>query len=264
MRSSIDRPPAKLAAMSETTGDFRESIHGSCVSISKSSKLPSKKIKRPMNAFMVWSSVERKKLAEKEPRLHNTELSKRLGHMWKKMTEREKLPFKKEADKLKLKLMEEHPDYKYKPRRRKLKCTTWGNMKVHASGNSSYFSSLSPHIPNIFQPTWGNYSYPSGGHYPFQSSNGHMQLSAAPFCFSSDAKATKHELEGLLFTPLDHTKNDSDRKGGNVSNPACSDKELIFDNDFLLETPPYPHLTSLCTASKHSLAKGCKLKRLHL
>lgn len=83
-------------------------------------KLKPKKIKRPMNAFMVWSSVERKKLAEKEPRLHNTELSKRLGHMWKTMTEHEKLPFRKEADKLKAKLMEEHPDYKYKPRRRKL------------------------------------------------------------------------------------------------------------------------------------------------
>lgn len=230
-------------------------IRASCVSKSSTSKLSSKKIKRPMNAFMVWSSVERKKLAEKEPRLHNTELSKRLGHMWKKMTEREKLPFRKEADKLKLKLLEEHPDYKYKPRRRKLKCSTWGNMKVHASamiGNPSYFSTLSLHGPNIFQPTWGNYSYPPG-YYPFQSSSGHGQLSATPFCFSSDAKTTKHELES---PPLDHTKNE---KGGYVSNPVCYDKELMFNNDFLLETPPYSpksHLTSLCTASEHFLARG--------
>lgn len=94
-----------------------------------------KRIKRPMNAFMVWSSVERKKLAEKQPRLHNTELSKQLGRMWKAMTELEKLPFRKEADKLKSKLMEEHPDYKYKPKRKKIaanNCNTlWGNMKVH-------------------------------------------------------------------------------------------------------------------------------------
>ena len=84
----------------------------------KSGKKQSR-IKRPMNAFMVWSSIERKKLAEREPRLHNTELSKRLGQMWKNMNEEDKQPFRKEAEKLKAKLMEEHPDYKYRPRRRK-------------------------------------------------------------------------------------------------------------------------------------------------
>ena len=78
-----------------------------------------KRIKRPMNAFMVWSSVERKRLAEREPRLHNTELSKRLGQMWKMMPEMEKAQYRKEADRLKAKLMEDHPDYKYRPRRRK-------------------------------------------------------------------------------------------------------------------------------------------------
>ena len=55
------------------------------------------------------ASVERKRLAEREPRLYNTELSKRLGQMWKSMTEADKVPYRKETDRLKAKLMEEHP-----------------------------------------------------------------------------------------------------------------------------------------------------------
>lgn len=91
-------------------------------------------IKRPMNAFMVWSSIERKKLAEREPKLHNTELSKRLGQMWKSMSEDDKKPFRAEADRLKSKLMEEHPDYKYRPRRRK--------FEMGAKGPAMFLSGL--------------------------------------------------------------------------------------------------------------------------
>jgi hypothetical protein len=76
------------------------------------------RVKRPMNAFMVFSQLERRKIVQLAPDMHNAEISKYLGARWKRLSEIERRPFIDEAERLKMLHLREYPDYKYKPRKR--------------------------------------------------------------------------------------------------------------------------------------------------
>lgn len=71
-----------------------------------------------MNAFMVWSKERRKELAQENPRMHNSELSKKLGSEWKALSDGEKRPYIDEAKKIREQHMVEFPHYRYRPRRK--------------------------------------------------------------------------------------------------------------------------------------------------
>lgn len=71
-----------------------------------------------MNAFMVWSQIERRRIIEIQPDIHNAEISKNLGKKWKLLSDEDREPFILEAERLRLLHMQEYPDYKYRPRKK--------------------------------------------------------------------------------------------------------------------------------------------------
>ncbi|MFH4981872.1 hypothetical protein AB6A40_008581 [Gnathostoma spinigerum] len=76
------------------------------------------RIKRPMNAFMVWSQIRRAQIANQDGKIHNSQISKELGVEWRSMLPEEKAPYMRKAKELRENLMKEHPDYVYRPKRR--------------------------------------------------------------------------------------------------------------------------------------------------
>ncbi|XP_034652076.1 putative transcription factor SOX-14 [Drosophila subobscura] len=75
-------------------------------------------IKRPMNAFMVWSQMERRKICERTPDMHNAEISKELGRRWQLLSKEDKQPYIGEAEQLRKLHMIEYPNYKYRPQKK--------------------------------------------------------------------------------------------------------------------------------------------------
>lgn len=82
-----------------------------------------------MNAFMVWSQIERRKICEVSPDMHNAEISKKLGRRWKQLNDEERQPFIEEAERLRQLHQKEYPDYKYRPRKKSTKPAPKTNSK---------------------------------------------------------------------------------------------------------------------------------------
>uniref|UniRef100_UPI0037E7F55E SRY-box transcription factor 32 n=1 Tax=Semicossyphus pulcher TaxID=241346 RepID=UPI0037E7F55E len=91
----------------------------SCTSPEAKSASAQQRVRRPLNAFIIWTKEERRRLAHLNPDLENTDLSKILGKTWKAMSLAEKRPYMQEAERLRVQHTIDYPNYKYRPRRRK-------------------------------------------------------------------------------------------------------------------------------------------------
>jgi HMG (high mobility group) box len=68
--------------------------------------------------LFINKQIERRKMADCEPNLHNSIISRVLGQRWQKMSFAERQPFVREADRVRQLHLKEHPDYRYCPRRK--------------------------------------------------------------------------------------------------------------------------------------------------
>ena len=116
-RDSIESIDAIIAELSREP-DTKIELPPPSVSSQKKLAARPDYIRRPMNAFMIWSQITRRKIIDRTPELHNAEISRSLGRVWRELPEKFKVPYVQEAERLRLQHMRDHPDYKYKPKKK--------------------------------------------------------------------------------------------------------------------------------------------------
>jgi len=170
-------------------------------------------VKRPMNAFMVWSQIERRRISEVTPEVHNAEISKQLGARWKMLDTEARKPFVDEAERLRLLHLQEYPDYKYRPRK-----------KAKKSEDPVDSSNLAPKTPQPQPQSLSNNN----------ASNLNGLTSVLPQGLANNAQSDYEDLHTEMSNFLSAASNqtmsfDANNPNGNENADTSNDFDVDFD-----------------------------------
>lgn len=194
------------------------------------------RVKRPMNAFMVWSQMQRRQICEVQPDMHNAEISKTLGKKWKQLTEHEKQPFIQEAETLRKFHQKEYPTYKYRPRKKTSKPTGLISKAKERKRSRKLVSSPSP------SPSSSMLSTPSNSPTSMLASSSLSPLSpvsAAPA--ASHAARTRNDNNNNVQQQM--LKKSTKRLQSSVKSMSKSITKLTLETVKTMEMPETPQHT---------------------
>jgi hypothetical protein len=123
-----------------------DSKYNSCHQTRKEKKVSTNTLLRFFyvpSPLQVWSQIERRKICEVTPDMHNAVISKSLGARWKALTEDEKQPYIEEAERLRKLHLQEYPDYKYRPKKKQSLTTATAAATTNNTSSASSSSSSS-------------------------------------------------------------------------------------------------------------------------
>ncbi|CAI4224582.1 unnamed protein product [Auanema sp. JU1783] len=231
----------------------------------KDGKKNDDRVKRPMNAFMVWSRGQRRKMAQENPKMHNSEISKRLGTEWKLLSENEKRPFIDEAKRLRAIHMKEHPDYKYRPRRK-----TKALQKKPPMMGAFALDPIKQQVYNPM-PTWNNGRYydPTAA-YNTLYSNGFDMMSQMPYLNTTGANTATTNAGGQspsqyshsspltsqypnYLTPASTVKPESEASPEGLTDSSAFDPTRVVQDPFKDPMTAYMYSNPLATYSLETM-----------
>jgi len=79
------------------------------------------RLKRPLNAYMLFCQERRSSLLQEEPNLNHKAIMTRLGDLWKAMSSEEQNPYREQARQLQNEFRADCPEYHYRQKKNKAK-----------------------------------------------------------------------------------------------------------------------------------------------